>query len=116
MPDWPITLPIYPLVDGYTEHVPSTVLRTEMEAGPAKVRQRTTSAIRKFRLNFLLNKSQTAILEDFYLNMLGGGALSFGFTHPRTDEVLNCRFVSAPGYQTSNGNYFRITAELEAMP
>lgn len=37
MPVWPVTLPQDVLIDGYDEKVPEMTLRTQMDAGPAKV-------------------------------------------------------------------------------
>jgi hypothetical protein len=113
---YPATLPVSPLVDSFREAIPNTVLRTEMEQGPAKVRQRTTAAVRRFSVGYVMAKAQIEILETFYLTTLQGGTLAFDFTHPRTGATVSCRFVKPPDYVPTNGNYFKVGFELEIMP
>jgi len=116
MQEWPITLPIYPLVDGYAEAAPNIVLRTKMDQGPDKVRMRSTAGVRQLHLKFLLTKAQATLLDTFYYETLAGGADRFLYTHPRTDEEVACRFVEPPEYVSVNGNYFRVSAFLEVLP
>lgn len=116
MPLWPSTLPQSPLIEGFSETAPSTTTRTEMDQGPAKVRQKTTAGVRRLILSFLLSKTQTATLDAFFHTDTKGGSLSFTFPHPRTNESLSCRFTQAPRYQTQNGEKFRAGVELEVMP
>lgn len=116
MPQWPVTLPVSPLLDNFHETLPATVLRTEMEQGPAKVRQRTTAAIRKISFGYLLNSAQAGILDNFYTTTLSGGALAFDFSHPRTGDTLSCRFINPPEYAAVNGSYYRVLLSLEILP
>lgn len=116
MPTWPGTLPIAPLLDNFRETVPDTVLRTEMEQGPAKLRQRTMAAVRTLAVSYLLDKTQVTALETFYLTTLSGGITPFDFAHPRTAATVSCRFVKPPEYTTTNGNFFKTTLELEILP
>jgi hypothetical protein len=116
MTTWPVTLPAYPLLEGFQESVPDTTIRTDMEQGPAKVRQRTTAGVRKMSLSYLMSKTQVAALESFYLTTLQGGALAFDFTHPRSNVTVSCRFAKPPEYGSGNGNYFRVSIEMEALP
>lgn len=113
---WPDTLPEAPLLDGFHETPPATVIRTEMEQGPAKLRRRTTAGVGKMEMRYLLSKAEVAALESFYQETLGGGALSFAFTHPRTGLSVTCRFTEPPQYATTNGSYFLIALTLETLP
>lgn len=116
MTSWPQILPVYPLIENYLETVSDTAIRTEMEQGPAKIRQRTTAGVRKLSLSYFLNKEQIEALDEFYITELGGGSLSFDFIHPRNDADIKCRFVSPPEYKAANGNYFKVNIELEMLP
>ena len=116
MTTWPDTLPVSPLLEGFQETVPDTVLRTNMEQGPAKIRQRTTAAVRGLRAGFLMSRAQVATLETFYLTTLQGGIGSFSFTHPRSGSAISCRFTKPPEYGAGNGNFFRVACELEILP
>lgn len=116
MPSWPQSLPPAPLLDGFVETVPETIIRTAMDQGPAKVRQRSSAGVRVFQMSFLLTKVQTAVFDNFYLNTLNGGALMFDFTHPRTGETLALRITKPPEYTAQNSRYFRINLNAEALP
>ncbi len=116
MPSWPATLPASPLLERFRETAPNNVVRTEMEQGPAKLRQRTTAAVRTMIVSYLLSKAQVATLEAFYLTTLQGGTAGFDFTHPRTAATVSCRFVRPPEYGIGNGNYFKVALELEVLP
>ncbi len=116
MVTWPVTLPVSPLLDGFVETVPETVIRSQMDSGPDKVRNRTTAGVRLFSMSFIMSKTETALFDDFYLNDLNGGAVSFDFTHPRTGETLSMRVVKPPAYTAQNSKYFRIKLETEALP
>ncbi|BAQ18301.1 hypothetical protein [Methyloceanibacter caenitepidi] len=96
MAEWPLSLPTLPLRDGYEEELAETRLRTSMDAGPAKMRGRFSAGMDTISLAFHMTKAQVAILESFYKNTLGGGALPFDYVHPRTLEQRSFRFVSAP--------------------
>lgn len=116
MPTWPLTLPAAPLVDGFRETMPPVTVRTEMDAGPAKIRRRTTSGVGKLSLAYLLNAAQVATLESFVTHDLAGGALAFGFTHPRRGTTVNCRFTRLPEHLAVNADFFKSTFELEILP
>ncbi len=49
-PVWPPSLPQRPLAQGFSEQAPDTLIRTQMEAGPPKVRRRFTAGIRTMDL------------------------------------------------------------------
>lgn len=116
MPAWPDTLPASPRVENFRETVPNTSIRTDMEQGPAKVRQRTTAGVRMLSLEYLMSKAQVTTLESFYLTTLQGGSFHFTFTHPRSGSSLICRFVKPPEYTGVNGNYFKVAFDLEILP
>lgn len=97
---WPISLPQQ--VDrGFTETIGVNILRTPMDAGPAKQRRRT---IRPEILNvsFLMTTEQVATLEDFVLNTLQG-VFRFSFIHPRKQVQVETRIVP-----TGDGQFFSI--------
>lgn len=116
MPTWPTTLPATPLLDRFRETAPNTLIRTEMEQGPAKMRQRTTAGVRTLSVNYLLSAAQVTTLDTFYVSDTAGGSIPFDYTHPRTGDALSCRFKSPPEYAPGNGLYFMTTLSLEIMP
>ena len=116
MPIWPEILPVYPLLQGYRETMPETVLRSDMETGPAKLRQRSTATISKIHLQFLVNDTQLTAFRDFYQETLSGGALGFSFYHPTKLENVTCRFATPYEVVSVNGTFHRVQAVLEVMP
>lgn len=116
MTTWPDTLPAAPLLENFQELLPQTAIRTDMDTGPAKVRQRTTAGIGALMVSYLLNIAETIALDSFYQTTLCGGVSAFDYTHPRTGAALSCRFTSPPEYAPVNGNYFKVTLTLEVLP
>lgn len=117
-PVWPVTLPQSVLVQGYSETPPQLSIRTDMDAGVAKVRRRFTSSIRPIECNTLLTAAQVATLDAFYLSTLEGGALRFEWNHPRTGATVEMRFMEPPQYTPAGGGvtYFNVSLKLEVMP
>lgn len=115
-PIWPETLPSAPLASGFMETLPDTTLRTQMDMGPAKTRQRTTAGIGKLSLGFLLTAGQVAVLRNFYQTTLSGGSLRFQITHPVTAENIYCRFLKPPAPAAVSPARFKVLLELEVLP
>lgn len=117
MPAWPITLPQRVLADGYQEPLPEMTIRSEMDAGPAKVRRRFTAAVRTIRCQLALTAAQVTTLDTFYVTTLAGGSLSFDWVHPRTQATVAFRFAAPPQLQPETGGSSWIASlELEILP
>lgn len=116
MPVWPVTLPSSPLVEGFRETPPETVLRSTMDQGPAKLRRRTTAGTGALSMTYMLTRTQVDTLMDFFNETLAGGALGFDLTHPVSGASLTCRFRQMPAYAPVNSEFFRASIELEVMP
>ena len=114
---WPASLPQEPLVAGFTEQAPNTRIRSQMEAGPAKVRRRFTAGTRNFDCHLYLSADQVEALDAFYVSTLAGGALSFGWKHPRTQAAVTYRFVEPPSYKpVKRGSAWQASLKLEVLP
>lgn len=117
MGTWPLTLPTAPEGSGYQEVSPTTTIRTPMESGPPKVRQRVTAGVRPFTMSWLLTKAQVATLDTFYVTTLKGGSLSFdGLAHPRTQAAAVFRFVDQPTYSYLGPDVWRVHCKMEVLP
>jgi len=110
MTTWPATVPVHR--SGYSETPPSRVIRSDMDVGPAKVRRRSSSAVRQATLKLLLTPDQIQDLDDFYL---ANDASAFDFVNPRTGETVQARFVDTPPYEV-NETMFNVGIELEILP
>jgi len=113
--DWPPTLYGLILKEGFQENPPENVLRTEMSVGPAKVRRRSTSAVRNFTVQLFLTTTLVATFETFYVTTSKSGSLAFNFRSPRTKTLADHRFVSVPVYIPKNQGYI-VSFQLELMP
>jgi hypothetical protein len=114
---WPISLPQSPLMlQGFQETLPNTVIRTEMDVGPPKVRQRATAGIRAFTMIVQMTKAQVATLDTFYVSTLAGGSLPFDWTHPRTGAAATYRFVRPPICVPLADDLWQARMELEILP
>lgn len=98
---WPTTLPQV-VQKGYTESIGQNVLRTPMDAGPAKMRRRSNKPS-TLSVSFLMTDAHIAILQDFIINAIQG-VMRFNFTHPRLKTSVEVRLVPQ-----SDGNYFTMS-------
>ena len=116
MATWPVTLPEIPLIAGASETAPDVVIRTQMDAGPAKIRRRFTAGVRKHQMKMILTTAQVAILDDFFVSTLSGGAVAFDWENPRTNVAAEFRFTGPPQYTPVSGSYYDVGFELEELP
>lgn len=113
---WPAGLPQAPLAERYSETLPDTVIRTQMDQGPAKLRQRTTAGVGAMDVAFLLEAAGAALLEEFYRETLGGGTAPFVMPHPRRAVPVTVRFKKAPQLTAESGVHYLARLELEVLP
>ncbi len=116
-PTWPETLPQFVEVEGHSETMPDTLLRTEMDVGPAKVRRRSTAAVRPVAVSIQCDADQIATLDAFVRDDLRDGALPFDWLLPRTQATVTFRFVRPPLWRPiTAGVLWLAVLELEVMP
>lgn len=118
IPSWPITLPQSPQ-KGFSEVLGTNILRTSMDAGPAKMRYRGRRPD-MLSVQFLLTTQQVDTLQNFIQNTIFG-VRRFSFLHPRKNTQVETRIVPqqdgalftsqyvAPGYYT-------VSMQLEILP
>lgn len=116
---WPSTLPTLVAQDGYQESQQSGAIRTEMEHGPPKQRNRFTATILTWQVTFEMTSAQVTTFWIFYRTTLKNGALSFtGLPVPRTQGVGTHRFdTSSPPEVTIKGwDYYTVACSIETLP
>jgi hypothetical protein len=86
---------------GFSESSGVNVIRSPMDAGPAKQRRRSQRPS-TMDLSFILTTAQTQTLEAFVLNDLEG-IRRFNFLHPRLNTQVEVRIVPQ-----SEGEFFRL--------
>jgi hypothetical protein len=112
---WPAYLPQVVPTGGYEERPPVTVLRSDMDAGPAKVRQRFTSGVRPIALQLILTDAQADALDYFYRVEVAGGSIPFRWRNPRTNNPASVRFADTPSMVVA-GLHWRASVQLEVLP
>ncbi len=110
--NWPSTLPQMWLINSYQETLPKIMVRTEMDAGPAKTRRRFSAQVTPIKAKLLLTSTQKGVLETFFNTTTAGGALSFTFPNNGSDVL---RFVEPPEL-ASNGLLWEASFVLEKLP
>lgn len=97
MATWPSTLPD-PLMTGYELQATDPTIRTDMDAGSARVRRRNTATPDHVSLRFMLTEAQMAIFRAFWESdfMSGAAWVYMPIKDGRTASVSSkeCRPVS----------------------
>lgn len=93
-----------------------TVLRSDMEVGPQKLRRRFTKGVNTFSASIYLDISQYNIFFTFFNTTLNGGVLSFTFNHPITQVPTDFRFKGTPSISSLGGGQFTASFEWEELP
>ena len=115
---WPLELPQY-VNRGFSSSVGANIIRTPMDAGPAKMRRRSKRA-ETLSVGFLMTTAQADILENFALNILQG-VKRFNFNHPRKLVSTEVRMLPQQDGNLYNiayraPGYWDITMQLEILP
>ena len=118
IPTWPLSLPQSPQ-KGFTETGGALILRTPMDAGPAKQRRRGARP-QGLQVSFVMTTAQTIILEDFVKTTLEG-VKRFSFTHPRLNTAVETRIVPQGEGQLYSftylaPEYWTVSLQLEILP
>lgn len=120
MATWPGTLPTVPLRDNYREtQQQSAAIRTPMEQGPPKQRNRFRAQVKQYQVTWEMSGSQLDTFWTFYRDTLGNGALLFdGLPTPRTLATANHRFIASQPPDVSSIGYdsYAVTVGLEQLP
>ena len=103
---WPLTLPQMPLISGYSESMPSNLIRSETDTGPAKVRRRGNAKPVTVQASYIMNTEQMELLDTFMYETIGGGAVCFDWPRPRFKSG-DGKYVRARIVPSSNGLYDR---------
>jgi hypothetical protein len=116
-PTWPGTLPVAWGNDAQRIRDDASVLRTNMDAGPPKMRPRATADFISTPFSFVLTTAEKEALDAFYVTTLSR-TLPFDWTDFSVEALptKTFRFVRAPRYQHIDGNLWTAFVELEQLP
>ena len=110
---WPDTLPEV-IAAGYQSQDQDGTIRTQMDAGPVKVRLRYTACTEKITCSLVLDASELATFNSFYRGTVARGAKRFLMAHPVTGVLRDFRFVEPPQTTETDGLY-TISLKLEVL-
>ena len=105
MLSWPASLPQEMELSGTKETLPDAVLRTQMEAGPAKTRPKYTRAAGKMEAFFFLDENQRQVLKDFYRVETKSGEVTFFIPQPLSGELMEVQFLGPPRIEPAGAMY-----------
>lgn len=116
---WPVTLPC--LFLDASETMQDGSVRTEMSAGPAKVRRRFSAVSRYLTTSITLDATQRGTLHTFFTTTLGQGADEFDLADPFGGATVSARFLSPPSYgyksrSSSGARWYIASIALEILP
>lgn len=115
---WPNTLQQVFDSDTFSMVPGVTTIRSDVDAGPAKVRSRFTDAVDNFQASIVIDYAEYNTLMTFYKTSLSNGALPFTMDHPFTGTPVDFRFVSPPQIRPlgNGGRAFKVSFDLEQLP
>lgn len=111
---WPKELPQIMRLEGLSGKLRTAVVRTDMDAGPQKTRRRYTVSQKDFSGSVVVTEAQRQILETWYEEILGNGALRFVMTDPQTLKPAEFRFLEDYSEDSADG-LWTITMKLEKL-
>lgn len=110
MATWPEEFVI--LKDNFSLALGDTVLRTSMDTGPAKLRNRSLMRIDQVTFSMFLTNDVFQRFLDFYEKNKAG---IFTFTRPDTKKIVNARFTATPSTSMSE-TLWSVGVTLEIIP
>lgn len=121
MDTWPATLPQRLSADTSVKDDESCA-RTDMDSGPASVRNRFTAITQSVKGSMALTGAQLTIFNTFFRSTIKNGSLSFNWIHPFTEEAVEIRFKSKPEWAciksapAVDDRLYQSSFELEIQP
>ena len=112
---WPTAdnFPEAPLLSGNEEGIADTIIRTDMEVGPPKVRQRSTAGYDPGAYMFHMTATNILALETFYTTTCSGGSEVFEWAHPRTGSTNTWRFTAPPSWTQLKNALYLVNIQVE---
>lgn len=115
---WPATLPQHPLAAGYAETPGTNLLRTPMDAGPAKLRRRGLRPD-SLTVTYVVSAAQIETFEAFVADTIRGTA-RFGWMHPRKRVTVEARLVPDRDGSLYRlvpvGGWWHLSLSVEVLP
>lgn len=116
METWPVSLQQTLNTDSFSVVFGDTLVKSETDVGPAKIRSRYTDGVDKWSSTILLDYSEYVTFYDFYKTTLNNGALTFAFVNPFTLATDEFRFEGVPSITPLGGRTYKVSMKWERLP
>jgi len=93
---WP--LPNARLLNGLSAEPGNARVRTDVEAGPPRMRRRFTAAVRHVTGRLVLTGADLVTFRDWGKLGLDEWTLPFAWTEPEADAAVDFRFIDPPSW------------------
>jgi len=121
MDTWPATLPQRLLAGASIKDDESRAI-SDMDAGPASVRNRFTAITQSVKGAMILNGAQLTTFNTFFRTTIKHGSLTFNWIHPVTEATAQIRFKTKPEWAcikpaaSVDDRLYQASMELEIQP
>lgn len=112
---YPVGFP-RPLLEGLNGGPLPNTVRSSVDVGVDRVRQRSTAAVEVYPITTVITKEQRTTLHSFWLNDTKSGQKRFEWYHPFTDQLCEMRFRSEPQYSFVSNTHVKATFTVECLP
>ena len=111
---FPATLPA-PLIDGYSGTQDQAFIRTDMEAGSQRQRQRFSAANTQMSISWLFTAAQMATFKTFFDTTINRGSDWFTYTLDlgAGDISYDARFTQPYQFSYVEGDNWRVSGNIE---
>lgn len=113
---WPSGMPQHVQMQGFSEKLPTNVIKSKMDYGPDKVRRRDVAAVTEIQCQQILSSDQRGTLVLFFRETLFDGARTFDWVHPVTQTSCEMRFTEPPSITPLGNALFTASYKLEVQP
>ena len=112
--DYPTTLP-NPMQGAFDESMLETKVQDSGEVGAARLRNRFTRSLNRWKFTIELTGAQKAALYTFYETTLSRGVEPFNWTHPTTAVEYEVVMTKRPAVKHFAVDEWRADVELEEI-
>lgn len=115
MDSWPTELQQKLNSTGFELQFGNTLVRSDMDVGPAKVRSRFTDAVDTYQCQITIDHDELSILRTFFKTTLNNGANRFLFNDPFTETATEFRFAQPPSIRPLGGRVYEVSMLWEKL-
>lgn len=118
METWPLTLQQKMGSDSFSYTPGDTVLKSDVDAGPSKLRSRYTDGVDQYSCTIQIDIDLVNTFKTFYKTTLGNGTRTFGFLDPFSNSTEEFRFESPPEITPlgNGGRVFQLSMKWIKLP